>query len=65
MQEYQLIQYISQRLIKNREKLMNKYINRYIPAYRLYEQINKPFDYCNLAIDNKITEEPLILKETS
>ncbi|WP_297430102.1 hypothetical protein [Clostridium sp.] len=45
------------------EVLMNKYLNRYIPAYHLYEELNNPLDFVDLILDNTNVKSPIIIKE--
>lgn len=44
------------------EVLMDKYTNRYIPAYYLYGKLNFPLDYVDLIIDNTNLQDPIVIK---
>ncbi|WP_346939830.1 hypothetical protein [uncultured Clostridium sp.] len=46
----------------NLKVLLNKYNNRYIPAYRLYEKIDNPYSFVDLIIDNTNVDMPNIIK---
>lgn len=64
-QEEQLERATQRDLCKNGrvEVLMDKYLNRYIPAYHLYEELNNPLKFVDLVIDNTNVENPSIVKE--
>lgn len=64
-QEEQLKRATQRDLSKNGsvEILMNKYLDRYIPAYHLYEELNNPLEFVNLLVDNTNVENPSIVKE--
>lgn len=64
-QEEQLKRATQRDLSKNgsMELLMNKYLNRYIPAYHLYEELNNPLKFADLVIDNTNVRNPSIVKE--
>lgn len=64
-QEEQLKRATKRDLSKNgsTEVLMNKYLNRYIPAYHLYEELNNPLKFADLIIDNTNVGDPSIIKE--
>ncbi len=43
--------------------LLNKYNDRYIPAYKLYESIDMPCSFVDLIIDNTKVDMPKIVKQ--
>ncbi|MBU3104519.1 hypothetical protein [Clostridium gasigenes] len=40
-------------------------MNRYIPAYHLYEKLNNPFNHVDLVLDNTNVGNPVISKEVN
>ncbi|WP_346892822.1 hypothetical protein [Clostridium sp. UBA871] len=46
----------------NLKMLLNKYNDRYVPAYKLYEKIYNPYSFVNLIIDNTNVDMPNIIK---
>lgn len=46
----------------NLKMLLNKYNDRYIPAYKLYENIDMPCSFVDLIIDNTKIDMPNIVK---
>ncbi len=47
----------------NLKMLLNKYNDRYIPAYKLYENIDMPCSFVDLIIDNTKIDMPNIVKQ--
>ncbi len=47
----------------NLKMLLNKYNDRYIPAYKLYENIDMPYSFVDLIVDNTKVDMPNIVKQ--
>lgn len=46
----------------NEKAVLDRYLNKYIPGQKLYESIDKPFDFADIVADNTILNQPKIIK---
>lgn len=66
-QDEQLKRALRRDLLKNGnlEKVINKYNERYIPAYEFYKGIDNPYEFVDLVINNNNINAPYIMHEIS